>query len=53
MGVRKPMPNQVLIVAGENAARTPAEVARSLRFTPVVTGSEEEAVASSINIASA
>ena len=38
------MPNQVLIVAGETAARTPAEVARSLRFTPVVTGSEQEAV---------
>jgi PAS domain S-box-containing protein len=38
------MPNQVLIVAGESAARTPAEVARSLRFTPVVTGSEQEAV---------
>ncbi|HYI11521.1 MAG TPA: ATP-binding protein [Thermoanaerobaculia bacterium] len=37
--------NQVLIVAGESAAHTPAEVARSLRFTPVITGSEEEAVA--------
>jgi PAS domain S-box-containing protein len=39
------MLNQVLIVAGEHAARTPAEVARSLAFTPVVTGSEQEAVA--------
>ena len=38
------MSNQVLIVAGENAARAPAEVARSLRFTPIVTGSEQEAV---------
>jgi len=38
------MPNQVLIVAPEHAARTPAEIARSLRFTPVVTGSEQEAV---------
>jgi two-component system phosphate regulon sensor histidine kinase PhoR len=39
------MLDQVLIVAGESAARTPAEVARSLRFAPVVTGSEPEAVA--------
>src|SRR5687768_10289971 len=38
------MRNQVLIVAGENAARTPSEVARSLRLTPVVAGSAEEAV---------
>jgi PAS domain S-box-containing protein len=38
------MLNQVLIVAGENAARTPADVARSLRFTPVITGSEQEAL---------
>jgi PAS domain S-box-containing protein len=38
------MSNQVLIVAGEKAARTPAEVARSLMFTPVVAGSEEEAI---------
>ncbi|HEX2060324.1 MAG TPA: ATP-binding protein [Thermoanaerobaculia bacterium] len=38
------MLNQVLIVAGEHAARTPAEVARSLRFKPVITGSEQEAV---------
>jgi GAF domain-containing protein len=39
------MLNQVLIVAGENAAHTPAEVARSLRFTPVVRASEDEAIA--------
>jgi PAS domain-containing protein len=38
------MSNQVLIVAAEHAARTPAEVARSLRFTPVIAGSEQEAV---------
>lgn len=38
------MPNQVLIVAGEIAARTPVEIARSLRFTPVVARSEQEAV---------
>jgi len=38
------MPNQVLIVAGELLARTPAEIARALRFTPIVTPSEEEAV---------
>ena len=38
------MLNQVLIVAGEHAARTPSEVARSLRLTPVVAGSAEEAV---------
>jgi PAS domain S-box-containing protein len=38
------MVNQVLIVAAEHAARTPAEVARSLRFNPVITGSEQEAV---------
>ncbi|MGZ5432576.1 MAG: ATP-binding protein [Thermoanaerobaculia bacterium] len=38
------MPNQVLIVAAEHAARTPAEVARSLRFTTFVTGSEQEAL---------
>lgn len=38
------MPNQVLIVAAEHAARTPAEVARSLQFIPVVAGSEQEAV---------
>src|SRR5687767_4268573 len=39
-----PMLNQVLIVAGEHAARKPSEVARSLRLTPVVAGSAEEAV---------
>jgi signal transduction histidine kinase/GAF domain-containing protein len=39
------MLNQVLIVAGEYASRAPAEVARSLSFTPVVAGSEQEAVA--------
>lgn len=38
------MPNQVLIVAGESAARASAEIARSLHFTPVVAASEEEAV---------
>ena len=38
------MLNQVLIVAGEAAARKPAEVARSLELSPVVVASEEEAV---------
>ena len=38
------MLNQVLIVAGESAARTPSEVARSLRLTPVVASSVQEAV---------
>jgi PAS domain S-box-containing protein len=38
------MPNQVLIVARESAARVPAEVARSLRLTPVIAGTAEEAV---------
>jgi PAS domain S-box-containing protein len=38
------MVNQVLIVAGESAARTPSEVARSLRLTPVVASSAQEAV---------
>lgn len=38
------MPNQVLIVAGTVAARTPSEVARSLRFTPIVAGTEAEAL---------
>src|SRR5712691_6034407 len=38
------MANQVLIVAGESAARASAEIARSLQFTPVVAMSEEEAV---------
>jgi signal transduction histidine kinase/GAF domain-containing protein len=39
------MSNQVLIVASEVAAKTPAEVAASLSFTPVVTDSEQEALA--------
>ncbi len=39
------MPNQVLIVAAETIARTPARIVRSLRFEPVVVPSEEEAVA--------
>jgi PAS domain S-box-containing protein len=39
------MANQVLIVAGEKAARTPAEIVRSLRFQPVVAATEEEALA--------
>ncbi|HYH07791.1 MAG TPA: ATP-binding protein [Thermoanaerobaculia bacterium] len=38
------MANQVLIVAGEHAARMPAEIARSLRFHPVIAGTEQEAV---------
>ncbi|MEA2336985.1 MAG: hypothetical protein QOE82_992, partial [Thermoanaerobaculia bacterium] len=38
------MTNQVLIVASEEAAKAPAEVAASLSFTPVVTGSEQEAL---------
>ncbi|HEX6159894.1 MAG TPA: GAF domain-containing protein, partial [Thermoanaerobaculia bacterium] len=38
------MLNQVLIVAPGAAARTPADVARSLQFTPVIAGDEEEAV---------
>ena len=37
------MLNQVLIVAGEAASRTPAEIARSLQYTPVIARSEEEA----------
>ena len=37
------MPRQILIVAGEVAARAPADIARSLEFTPVVAGSESEA----------
>ena len=36
--------NRVLILAGEAEARTPAEVARSLRYMPVVTESEQEAI---------
>src|SRR5687767_5960959 len=38
------MLNQVLIVAGDSAARMPAEVARSLQFTPIIAGSADEAV---------
>src|SRR5256885_14369766 len=41
---RFPMSDQVLIVAAEMAARTPADVARSLSFTPVVATSEQEAI---------
>jgi PAS domain S-box-containing protein len=37
------MSNQVLIVAGEAAARQPAEIARSLELRPVVVATEEEA----------
>lgn len=36
--------NRVLILAGEAEARTPAEVARSLSYMPVITGSEQEAL---------
>jgi PAS domain S-box-containing protein len=38
------MSNQVLIVASAAAAKLPAEVASSLHFTPVVIGSEQEAL---------
>src|SRR6185369_15884045 len=38
------MPNQVLIVATEPVARTPADVARALEFTPVIVASEDEAI---------
>jgi PAS domain S-box-containing protein len=38
------MRNQVLIVAGDAAAHTPAEVARSLEFTPIIVASEAEAL---------
>src|SRR5512142_2480626 len=38
------MPNHVLIVAGETAARASAEIARSLQFTPLVASSEDEPV---------
>ena len=38
------MPNQVLIVAPEQVAKAPADVAESLRFTPVVATSEQEAL---------
>src|SRR5581483_3107542 len=40
-----PMPNQVLIVADDPVARIPADIARSLQCTPVIVGSEDEAVA--------
>ena len=40
-----PMSNQVLIVAGESAARTPARVAQSLRLDPIIAATEEEALA--------
>src|SRR5438045_3388741 len=40
-----PMSDQVLIVAAEPAARTPVDVATSLKFTPVVATSEQEAIA--------
>ncbi|MDQ3282881.1 MAG: PAS domain-containing protein, partial [Acidobacteriota bacterium] len=39
------MTNQVLIVAGDEAAQTPAEIARSMQFQPVIAHSEEEAFA--------
>src|SRR5512143_1053614 len=39
------MSNQVLIVAPETTARTPARIARSLRFEPVIAPTEDEAVA--------
>src|SRR5207248_9633962 len=39
------MSNHVLIVASDAAAKAPAEVATALRFTPVVAGSEQEALA--------
>jgi PAS domain S-box-containing protein len=39
------MPDHVLIVAPESASRTPAEAARSLRFHPLVAGSERDALA--------
>jgi PAS domain S-box-containing protein len=38
------MLDQVLIVAAGEAARTPAEVARSLSLNPVIAGSEQEAL---------
>ncbi|HEV8434357.1 MAG TPA: ATP-binding protein [Thermoanaerobaculia bacterium] len=38
------MPNHVLIVATEHAARASADVARSLHFTPVVAKSSDEAL---------
>ena len=38
------MTNQVLIVAARPAAKAPAEVVTSLRFTPVIAESEQEAL---------
>jgi signal transduction histidine kinase/GAF domain-containing protein len=38
------MPNQVLIVAAEPAAKTPAQVASSLSFFPVIAATEQEAL---------
>jgi len=38
------MSDHVLIIAAEPAARTPVEVATALSFTPVVAGSEQEAI---------
>jgi len=40
-----PMSNQVLIVATEAVARTPARIAQSLSFDPVIAATEEEAIA--------
>jgi PAS domain S-box-containing protein len=39
------MPNQVLIVATEAVARTSADVARSLEYTPIIVATEDEALA--------
>src|SRR4051794_8154701 len=38
------MSEQILIVATDPVAKTPAEVATSLSFTPIVTASEQEAL---------
>jgi two-component system phosphate regulon sensor histidine kinase PhoR len=38
------MANEVLIVASERAARTPADVARSLRCTPIIAPNADEAL---------
>src|SRR2546428_3569737 len=38
------MTNQVLIVAARPAAKAPAEIVTSLRFTPVIAESEQEAL---------
>src|SRR6185436_7626143 len=42
---RVSMPNNVLIVASDPAAKAPAEVAAALSFTPVVASTEQEALA--------